>query len=256
MTTAAEHYERLLAEHYTWMLGDFEGGVAAQRALLERWGLGRPRAEAARPGTALDLGAGSGLQSIALAELGYRVVAVDTSAALLAELERRRAALPIETVHGDLRELSALRRVRDGAGTFDVAVCMGDTLTHLPRREDVTRLFADLHALLTPGGIVVLTFRDLTPELVGLDRFIPVRATPDKVMTCFLEYEPERVMVHDVVYERAGEEWVLRKSAYPKLRLAPAWVGGAVEAAGFVVRANEGAGRLWGIVAERARVGR
>lgn len=252
MTTAEEHYERLLAEHYTWMLGDFDAAVAAQRALLERWGLGRPRAGAAGAPTALDLGAGSGVQSMALAGLGYRVVAVDTSAALLTELERRRGGLPIETVRGDLRALAALPRVRDGAGAFDVAVCMGDTLTHLPRREDVTRLIAEVHALLAPGGIVALTFRDLTVELTGLDRFIPVRATPDKVMTCYLEYEGERVMVHDLVYERAGEGWVLRKSAYPKLRLAPAWVAGALEKGGFVVRANESAGRLWGIVAERA----
>jgi len=48
------------------------------------------------------------------------------------------------------------------------------------------------------------TYRDLTKELEGLDRFIPVRSD-DKIMTCFLEYESaESVAVHDLIYTRVG----------------------------------------------------
>lgn len=58
---------------------------------------------------------------------------------------------------------------------------MGDTLTHLPARELVPRLFAEAFRALR-------TFRDLSSELCGVDRFILVRNTADKIMTCFLEY--------------------------------------------------------------------
>lgn len=35
VSSAAEHYEALLAERYRWMFGDFDARVAAQRSLLE-----------------------------------------------------------------------------------------------------------------------------------------------------------------------------------------------------------------------------
>ncbi|MGH7303469.1 MAG: hypothetical protein ACRELZ_09280, partial [Candidatus Rokuibacteriota bacterium] len=52
MTTAREHYDALLAKHYSRMFGDFEAKVAEQRALLERRGV-----TARSPGAlAVDLG--------------------------------------------------------------------------------------------------------------------------------------------------------------------------------------------------------
>jgi hypothetical protein len=39
--TAAEHYDTLLAGHYTWMSGGFEEKAAEQRALLAGLGLSR-----------------------------------------------------------------------------------------------------------------------------------------------------------------------------------------------------------------------
>ena len=53
-----DHYESLLAEHYSRMFGDFEAKVAEQRALLERLGVGPTH----RAAIAVDLSCGSGLQ--------------------------------------------------------------------------------------------------------------------------------------------------------------------------------------------------
>ncbi|WP_438014323.1 hypothetical protein WMF18_25835 [Sorangium sp. So ce315] len=87
------------------------------------------------------------------------------------------------------------------------------------------------------GGRLALTFRDLTRELEGVDRFIPVHDSADVIMTCFLEYEPETVEVHDLVHTRGREDgrWRLSASYYRKLRLSPDWVAGALEAAGLRV---------------------
>jgi hypothetical protein len=55
------------------------------------------------------------------------------------------------------------------------------------------------------------------------------------VLTCFLEYEPETVKVHDLVYRRsAGGQWTFAKSFYRKLRLAREWVESELARAGFV----------------------
>ena len=71
----------------------------------------------------------------------------------------------------------------------------------------------------------VITYRDLTKELFGTDRFIPVRSDENKIMTCFLEFENEdSVVVHDLVYMRRDSGWSLNKSSYRKLRLGIGWI--------------------------------
>lgn len=88
MSEVLAHYEELLARHYTWSLGaDFEQLVAEQRRLLDSSGAGR---SATPESAALDLGCGSGIHSVALAQLGYgTVLSLDISPTLLAELAER-----------------------------------------------------------------------------------------------------------------------------------------------------------------------
>lgn len=208
------HYETLLSPIYRWMLGDLSSAFGRSRAELEGLGIGRAR-EGAR---GLDLGAGLGLQTAPLAALGYRMTAIDTSQELLSELSAR--CPEASTVVGDLLDVSTL-----APDTYDVIVCMGDTLTHLPSREGVERLLVALPSKLSPGGTLALTFRDYASRArESTDRFILVRADEGRILTCCLDFEPERVRVTDIVHERTPEGWVLRASEYKKLRLSREWV--------------------------------
>ena len=56
---------------------------------------------------------------------------------------------------------------------------------------------------------------------------------------------------HDLIHVRNGEDWVLRKSSYRKLRLAPDWVAARLTACGFAVQRAEPIGRMSVIVADR-----
>ncbi|UCM86994.1 class I SAM-dependent methyltransferase [Streptomyces marincola] len=226
MTTVPDHYDHLLAEHYTWMLGgDVRALADAQREFLTRLGVGAPGADA----LAVDLGCGPGHTALALADLGFDpVLAVDLSRPLLDELAAHTAERPaVRPVRADLR--SALPElVRPGSA--ELVVCLGDTLTHLPTRGDVAALLNQVADALAPGGTAVLAYRDLTVPLTGTDRFLPVRATADRIMTCFLEYPADydgyTVLVHDLIHTRPGPggDWSLRSGSYRKLRLAHAWV--------------------------------
>ena len=153
MTDAAHHYETLLARHYTWMVGtEFGAKAGEQKALLEELG-------AKGQGLAIDLGSGPGYQAVALAQLGFSpVLAVDMSEILLDELGTHARGLPIKPVRGDIRDLAQLA----APGSASAIVCMGDTLTHLESRADVSHLLADAHQALKPGGVLALTFRDLS----------------------------------------------------------------------------------------------
>jgi SAM-dependent methyltransferase len=244
MNDAIRHYDELLAEHYSWMVGvPFAQKVAEQKALLLELGLG-----AGQRGVAIDLGCGPGYQAVALADLGYsRVIAIDTSKTLLDELAALKGDRPIEPVLDDMRRFA---RHVPAAGA-DAVICMGDALTHLESHADVSGLLADAHAALAPGGRLVLTFRDMSQELAGLDRFIPVQSDANRVMVCFLEYEPQTVIVHDLIHSRNGEDWALRKSSYRKLRIAAEDIVRQLRGLGFEINANGPAARMWAISARK-----
>ncbi|MFE3961059.1 class I SAM-dependent methyltransferase [Nocardia sp. NPDC059091] len=240
MTAVDDHYDRLLAEHYTWMLGgDIDRVANTQADLFRRLGL------AARPSdraSAVDLGCGSGAQTLALAHLGYEsIAAVDTSAALLDELTENAKRLGYESVvqptHRDLRGVLPDLAT---AGSLAAVVCMGDTLPHLPGRADVVGLIADVAEALQTGGSFVVTYRDQTVELPASNRFIPVRGTADRILTCFLDYvDEDTVLVHDLLHTWDGCGWNLMNGSYPKLRLSYQWLTEKCRAAGLDVHHDD-----------------
>ncbi|MBW1596179.1 class I SAM-dependent methyltransferase [Streptomyces sp. JJ38] len=241
MTLAIDHYDHLLAEHYTWMLGgDIEDAASGQERLLGELDL---RADA-DDDVAVDLGCGPGPQTLALLRLGFaEVVAVDTSARLLGELtahaEDTGVSPRIRPVRGDLRGVLP-REVEPG--TAAAVVCMGDTLPHLPSKADVPRLLGDVADALRPGGRFVATYRDFTREVRGTDRFIPVRSAEERLLTCFLDVlDEDTVMVYDLLHVRSGDGWRQRVSGYPKLRLGEDWLIEQCRTAGLEVR-HAGAG--------------
>ena len=71
-------------------------------------------------------------------------------------------------------------------------------------------------------------------------------------MTCFLEYEPDAVLVHDLIHLREGTGWRLTTGAYRKLRLAPNWVEAQLRSGGLVDVGGFAAGRLVGLGGRKA----
>lgn len=195
------HYDGFLADHYDWMCGGFDSG----------------------------LGCGSGFQSLALARLGMAVTAVDNSPRMIEILRTRKAAHgaspndypgSIRALCADMLDAAAWAKqgTSDG-GVFDLAICMGDSLAHLPNMDAVRQCLQQMREHLAPQGWLALTFRDQSEELSGADRIIPLRLDPDRLMTTVLDYTPETVTVHDVVHSREQGQWNVTKSSYVKTRL-------------------------------------
>jgi 2-polyprenyl-3-methyl-5-hydroxy-6-metoxy-1,4-benzoquinol methylase len=235
------HYEKLLAPIYRWMLGDIPTAFARSRAELESCGI----AALGEGRRALDLGAGLGLHAIPLAAAGYHVTAIDSSRALLAELWAERP--DVTAVVGDMLDLNAL-----APGSYDVIVCMGDTLTHLASESEAQQLLEAACVKLAPGGVFALTFRDYAARtLEASERFILVRADDTRILTCFVEYSTERVQVTDIVHERSENTWAMRASTYAKLRLSVDWIRRRIEATDCSVTRAESANGCICIVATR-----
>ncbi|MHA6332644.1 bifunctional 2-polyprenyl-6-hydroxyphenol methylase/3-demethylubiquinol 3-O-methyltransferase UbiG [Qipengyuania sp. CAU 1752] len=103
---------------------------------------------------ALDVGCGAGLLCEPLARLGARVTGVDAAreniAAASAHAER--IGLAIDYRHGELGQL--------GLGQFDLVTCL-EVIEHV---ADKTAFVGSLAARLAPGGLMILSTPNRTPQ--------------------------------------------------------------------------------------------
>jgi len=233
-SSVSGHYENLLAPVYAWMMGGPEEAIARGHEELAQAGLldGRIR-------YAVDLGAGFGMHAIPLARSGICVLAIDSSALLLKELDMNAGGIGIERARGDLRHFTHYL-----GGQPDLVLCLGDTLVHLPDRSSVATLMKDVAKCIAPGGRFLVSFRDYSTERNGTDRFLSVRSDEARLLTCFLEYEADTVRVHDILHEFRDGAWHMRISAYRKLRLTAEWVRAQFERCGFMVTTIPGSAGL------------
>ncbi len=102
------------------------------------------------PGRALDLGCGSGVNLVTLAEAGWQVVGVDFAwrAVLRARRRLQRAGLTGEVYGGDVTDLRPLK------GSFDLVLDMG-CYHGLPAASRAVYQ-RNLERLLAPGGYFML----------------------------------------------------------------------------------------------------
>jgi SAM-dependent methyltransferase len=116
-----------------------------------------------RPRRVVDLATGTGSVGLILAERRYQVTGVDLSAGMLAEAARKAAllGLQIELIEQDLAHL-------DIKQSFDLAVCLYDSLNYLTGTGDLQSCFRGVFNCLVPDGLFIFdmnTERALREEL-------------------------------------------------------------------------------------------
>jgi SAM-dependent methyltransferase len=236
-----EYYDAHLGRFYSWMAGDFN---TKQKEFYDF--LVNNKLAPVAGGVAYDLGAGHGIQTVALAKAGYQVTAVDFSAQLLSELAVNAAGQHIKVVQGDIRTVhpGLSRRA-------EVVVCWGDTLTHLGSIREILDFIQDTVALLVPSGKLLLSFRDYSRVIEGPGRFIPVKSDDNRILTCVLEYEPQHVIVTDLLHERTSTGWEQRVMSYKKTRIDPDEIVTALEQRDLLIQHNHSERGMVTIIASR-----
>ena len=117
----------------------------------------------AAPAAILDVGAGSGRDAAWLAALGHTVLALEPSATMREEAQRRHPDARITWVADSLPGLEAVFRLN---ASFDV-ILLSAVWMHVAPTERA-RAFRKLVTLLKPGGILALSLR-LGPPVAGRD---------------------------------------------------------------------------------------
>lgn len=126
----------------------------------------RDFAERTHGGPVLDLGCGAGRFVVPLAEAGYDVTGVDTSAGMLAAA---RAAADdagvgdaVTLVQDDFRTLANL-----GAARFRFAFCAQNTFLHMPDSAAQRRALRAIAQRLETGGVLLLDLIHPQPDLLA-----------------------------------------------------------------------------------------
>ncbi len=171
-----------IAEYYPLFYRDWE-------VQMEREGLGL-RSIFRNRGIehVLDASCGAGAQAIPLAQLGFRVTAVDPSAGMLAKARDFAAQYfvseKLEFIQGDFQHLLNLVEP-----PFDAVISKGNSLPHLLTDEEVEIALLSFFELLRPGGTLVIGMRDFGPFMEDRPRFIPGLAHEDESGQEFITFE-------------------------------------------------------------------
>ncbi len=239
--TVEDHYDNHLADFYSWMIGDFDKGKDSFKDFCIN-----NEIKPSKTGVAIDLGAGNGIQSIALGEIGYKVKAVDFNKKLLLELKDRTNGLAIELIKGDLRNIKTFCN-----SLVDLIICCGDTISHLDTFEQLNKLVQDCFTLLDENGYLILTFRDYSFELTDTQRFIPVKSDENRILTCVIDYRDQKIRVTDLLYEKQNETWIQKVSSYEKLRIRTEYLIDKSEEVGFTVIKNKNKNRMVHLILQK-----
>jgi SAM-dependent methyltransferase len=155
-----------IAEHYPLFYRDWE-------TQMEREGLGL-RSIFRNRGIihVVDASCGAGAQAVPLAQLGFRVTAVDPSAGMLRKAQSiadaRGVSDHITFLRGDFIDLLEL-----GIEPADAIVSKGNSLPHLLLDTEIETALLNFYELLRPGGTLVIGMRDFGPFMEDRPRFLP-----------------------------------------------------------------------------------
>jgi 2-polyprenyl-3-methyl-5-hydroxy-6-metoxy-1,4-benzoquinol methylase len=206
--TVKEHYDNHLGNIYSWYTGDFEKNKDAFKAFFTDQVI-----ESLHSSIAIDLGAGNGIQTIAMAELGFNVKAIDFNDQLISGLKSRIGNVAVEVFNDDMRLVGDYAHPQP-----ELIVCCGDTIVHLASAVEIQKVIGDSFHILSPQGKLILNFRDYSAGLEDTHRFIPVRSDSQRILTRFIEFYKDKLKVTDLLHEFENGRWIQKVSSYYETR--------------------------------------
>ncbi|WP_433697271.1 class I SAM-dependent DNA methyltransferase [Nocardiopsis sp. CA-288880] len=217
---AADSYDRMARDHN---LPDLL--ATCRRALRHHGTPGR---------RLLDLGCGTGKGTIPLAEDGFEVTGVDSSARMLEVARTKPGAELVRFVVGDARDLPPL-------GPFDAVLSTGAVLNYLADEDELAAAFRSTARVLAPGGLFVFDMMDRAgaqtlvraPKVVehedGMSVFRAERSVP----------APEKVDLRiDYFSREEGGMWRRTTSGHALTIFSPSCIESLLAGAGLRVEAH------------------
>jgi glycine/sarcosine N-methyltransferase len=114
------------------------------------------------PKELLDIACGTGGYSIELANLGYKVTAVDLDHKMVEALKAKivNENLAINIFQGDMLELKD-KVIKQ----YDLAFCIGNSIVHLDGEKEIEKFFMDMKGILKENGKLII-------QIINYDRVL------------------------------------------------------------------------------------
>jgi glycine/sarcosine N-methyltransferase len=122
----------------------------------------------------LDAACGTGMHTVALAQLGYRMSGADMSRGMI-ERARTNASTAGISVHFETAGFEHLAETF-GQQVFDALLCLGNSLPHILDAPALAATLADFRLCLRPGGLFLLQNRNFDAVLTRRDRWMEPQA--------------------------------------------------------------------------------
>lgn len=161
----------------------------------------------------LDVACGTGMHALALAQRGYAVVGVDSSAQMIRQARANAADADVAVdfhvaSFGGVFDTLAGLTVQP---TFDAILCLGNSLPHVLTTYDLSEALDDLAACLRPQGLVLIQNRNFDAVRSTGDRWMNPQSHRHRahewLFVRFYDFESDGLLTFNVLtLHREGDE--------------------------------------------------
>lgn len=119
----------------------------------------------------LDIAAGTGNQALLLAKNGYEVTATDNEAEMVAKMKEKAESenIPLQSLQLSMEKMQAL-----DTATFDLVICIGNSIVHLQTLEEIRLMVTDLYKILESDGTIIVQTVNYDKILAEQIRKLPI----------------------------------------------------------------------------------
>lgn len=186
--------------------------------------------QAKLPGkTILDLACGTGSLTFALAELGYEMIAVDSSADMLSQASKKAENASTKPLF-----LNQPMEKLDLFGTIDGCVCCLDSINYVTSSQKLQQAFRRVHLFLNPKGKFLFDIKAPQALFVQDDAF-SIDETED-IYCVWRSESSQRTMLTQhfiTLFQRRGDHWVREDEVHTQKIYQPQMIQVLLENAGF-----------------------
>ena len=199
--TLAKNYDRFV---------NWESRLSFEMPFIEKQ-IDLLRSSPGAPQRILDAACGSGMHAIALAQQGHVVSGADLVPQMI-RVSRHNARAAGASVEFKTAGFGQLAQVF-GSGTFDLLLCLGNSLPHLTTEQDLSAALADFAACLRTGGMLLIQNRNFDAVMAARNRWMEPQAFREGdhewLFQRYYDFEPDGLirLIIVTLTRQAGQDW-------------------------------------------------
>jgi ubiquinone/menaquinone biosynthesis C-methylase UbiE len=188
--TPIEFYSAL-CDNYDLMTR-FEQRLENQRQIIQEL------VQRYRISSVIDVGCGSGVHAILLAEADVEVVAVDPTPELIEQAQTNAEKAGVQV---DWRVASLDNLATTVSGRFDAILCLGNTLSHILTQNELMRSLEGVRGLMTDGAVLLVQLLNYDRVLSKRERVVGIHRAGDHEFVRFYDFADPRLFFNILIIE-------------------------------------------------------